>query len=73
MRPSFLSALWIVAGVGTLAAAVALVVGLMAEWAAISGALDNGWSFDRWLLIEIGLVTSAVGLLIAATTQARRT
>jgi len=73
MRPSLLSALWIVAGVGTLASAIALAVGLMAEWAAISGALDDGWSFDRWLLIETGLVTTAVGLLIAATTLARRT
>jgi predicted lysophospholipase L1 biosynthesis ABC-type transport system permease subunit len=73
MRPSFMSALWIVASVGTLAAAVALLVGIVTEWAAINGALDSGWSFDRWLVIEIGLVAAVVVLLIAATRQGRRT
>ncbi|HYW24831.1 MAG TPA: hypothetical protein VE953_11755 [Terriglobales bacterium] len=71
MRPSLISALWIVAGVGTISAAVALLVGIMAEWAAISGALTSGWSFDRWLVIEIAIVAGLVVLLIAATRRAR--
>jgi len=66
-----MSALWIVAGVGTISAAVALLVGIVAEWAAISGALASGWSFDQWLVIEIALVAGAVILLIAATRRAR--
>jgi hypothetical protein len=73
MRPSFMSALWIVAGIGTIAATVALLVGLVTEWAAISGAFDSGWSVGRWLFIEIALVAGIVVLLIAATKQARRT
>jgi hypothetical protein len=72
MRPSFLSALWIVAGVGALAAAIALLVGIVAEWGAIDGALASGWSFNRWLVIEVGLAAALALLLIAATRQARR-
>jgi hypothetical protein len=72
MRPSFMSALWIVAGVGTIAAALALLVGIVTEWGAISGALGSGWSFDQWLVIEIAFVAGIVALLIAATRQARR-
>ena len=71
MRPSFVSGLWIVAGVGTIAAALALLVGIVAEWGAISGALGDGWSFDRWLAIETALAAAVVVLLIAATRQAR--
>ena len=70
MRPSFLSALWIVAGIGTLAGAIGLVVGIAAEWGAITGALADGWSFDRWLAIEVAFVAVLVLVLIAATRKA---
>jgi hypothetical protein len=62
--------MWIVAGIGTLAAAIGLLVGIVAEWGAISGALANGWSFDRWLAIEVGIVAVMVLVLIAATRKA---
>jgi hypothetical protein len=71
MRLSLMSALWIVAGVGTISAALALLVLIVAEWAAISGALGSGWSFDQWLVIEIALVAGVVVVLIGATKRAR--
>jgi predicted lysophospholipase L1 biosynthesis ABC-type transport system permease subunit len=71
MRPSLLSGLWIVAGVGTIAAAVALLVAIAAGWGAISGALDTGWSLDRWLVIEIALV-GLVALFIVMRRRALR-
>jgi hypothetical protein len=71
MRPSFLSALWIVAGVGTIATAVALLVGIAVEWGAVSGALGSGWSLDRWLAIEVAFV-ALVALFIAMRRRALR-
>lgn len=72
MRPSFMSALWIVAGVGTISGSIAVLIGLVAEWGQISGALGSGSTFDLWLVIEIALVAAVVALLIATTRQARR-
>jgi hypothetical protein len=71
MRPSLMSALWIVAGVGTVATAVALLVEIAAEWGAISGALDSGWSLDRWLAIEVASV-GLVALFVAMRRRALR-
>jgi hypothetical protein len=72
MRPSFMSALWIVAGVGTIAGSIAVLIGLVTEWGQISGALGSGSRFDLWLVIEIALVAAVVVLLIATTREARR-
>ena len=62
--------MWIVAGMGTIAAAIGVLVGIVAEWGAISGALADGWSFDRWLAIEVAIVAVMVLVLIAATRKA---
>jgi len=72
MRPSLVSALWMVAGVGTIAAAIALLVGIVAEWGAITGALASGSAFDLWLLIEVAFVAVLVALLIGTTRRVRR-
>ena len=72
MRPSLMSALWLVAGVGTIAAAIALLVGIVAEWGAITGALASGSAFDLWLLVEVAFVATLVALLLGTTRQARR-
>jgi hypothetical protein len=66
------SAMWIVAGVSTLAAAVGLLVGLVAEWGLIGGAVASGRSFDLWLVIEVALVAAVAVLLIAAIRQPRQ-
>jgi len=71
MRPSLVAALWMVAGVGTIAAAIALLVGLVAEWGAITGALASGSAFDLWLVIEVAFVVTLVALLVGRTGQAR--
>jgi hypothetical protein len=71
MRPSFMSALWIVAGVGAVATTVALLVWIAVEWGAISGALSSGWSLDRWLAIEVAFV-GLVALFIAMRRRALR-
>jgi len=71
MRPSLISALWIVAGVGTVATAVALLVAIAVEWGAISGALRSGWSLDWWLAIEVAFV-GLVALFIALRRRALR-
>jgi len=70
MRPSLLEALWIVAGIGTVAAAVALLVWIVVEVGAVSGALGSGRSYDLWLAIEIALATAVVVLLIGMTKMA---
>lgn len=72
MRPSLLSALWIVAGLFALAAAIGLLVGLVTEWGVIRGAVASGGSFDLWLVIEIALAAAVAVLLIAATRQPRQ-
>jgi hypothetical protein len=72
MRPSFMSALWIVAGVGTIAGSIAVLIGLVTEWGQISGALASGSTFDLWLVIQIALVAAVAVLLIATTREARR-
>jgi len=64
-----MSALWIVVGVGTVATALALLVEIAVEWGAISGALQSGWSLDRWLAIEVALV-GLVALFIAMRKRA---
>ena len=71
MRPSFMSALWIVAGVGTVATTLALLVGIAVEWGAVSGALHSGWSLDRWLAIEVAIV-GLIALFIAMRRRALR-
>jgi hypothetical protein len=71
MRPSFMSALWMVAGVGTVATALALLVGIAVEWGAVNGALHSGWSLDRWLAIEAAFV-GIVALFIAMRRRALR-
>jgi len=71
MRPSFMSALWIVAGIGTIATAIALLVGIVVEWGAVNGALQSGWTFDRWLAIEVAFV-GLVALFIAMRRRALR-
>ena len=63
--------MWIVVGVGTVATAFALLVGIAVEWGAISGALHNGWSLDRWLAIEVAFV-GLVALFIAMRRRALR-
>jgi hypothetical protein len=72
MRPSLMSALWIVAGVGTIAGSIAVLIGLVTEWGLITGALGSGSRFDLWLVIEIALVAAVAVLLIATTREARR-
>src|SRR5215472_8260435 len=64
MRPSFMSALWIVAGLGTVATTVALLVGIAVEWGVVSRALSSGWSLGWWLAIEVAFV-SLVALFVA--------
>ena len=58
------------AGIGTVAAAVALLVGIVAEWGAVSGALGSGRSYGLWLVFEIALAAAVVALLIATTKKA---
>jgi hypothetical protein len=70
MRPSLLKALWMLAGIGAAAAAVALLVGVVTEWGAVSGALEGGRSYDLWLVIEIALAAALVALVIATTKKA---
>ncbi len=72
MRPSLLSAIWIVLGVCTVATSVGLVVGLTAEWGIVSGAMRDGNSFDLVLVIEAALVAAIIALLAGSITQARR-
>jgi hypothetical protein len=71
MRPSLLSALWIVAGIGAIATAIAALVGIAVEWGALSGALRSGWSLDRWLAIEVAFV-GVVALFIVMRRRALR-
>ena len=63
--------MWIVAGICTLAAALGLLVGLVAEWGVISGAVASGRSFDLWLVIECALVAGVAVLLLAAIRKPR--
>ena len=70
MRPSLLSALWIVLGVCVVAASVGLLVGLVAEWSVIAGAVKGG-SFDMVLVIEAAIVAAIVFLLVGATRRAK--
>ena len=72
MRPSLGSGLWIVAGIGTIATCIALLVGLIAEFGVVSGSLGSGHSFDMVLVIEVALVAAIVFILFGATRQARR-
>jgi hypothetical protein len=72
MRPSLGSGLWIVAGIGTIATCIALLVGLITELGVVSGGIASGRSFDMVLVIEIALVAAIVLILIGATRQARR-
>ena len=58
------------AGIGTVAAAVALLVWIVVEVGAVSGALGSGRSYDLWLAIEIALATAVVVLLIGMTKMA---
>jgi len=71
MRPSFRSAIWIVAGLCTVAAAMGLLVGLLAEWGLIAGALSSGQRLDLVLVIEGALVALVVVMLIGATRRPR--
>ena len=58
-------------GICTVAAAVGLFTGLVAEWSVITGALRSGDSFDLVLVIEMALVALVVALLVGATRQPR--
>lgn len=71
MAPSMRSALWIVGGIFTVAAAVGLLVGMTAEWGVITGAMGSGQSFDLVLVIEAVLVLLVVVLLMGTMRQPR--
>jgi len=66
-----MSALWIVAGLGTVATTVALLVGIAVEWGVVSRALSSGWSLGWWLAIEVAFV-SLVALFVAMRRRALR-
>jgi hypothetical protein len=72
MRPSLVSALWIVFGVCMIAGSIGLLVGLSAEVGVISGAMRSGNSFDMVLVIEMAVVAAVVALLYGSIRQARR-
>ena len=71
MRPSLRSALWIVVGICTVAGAIGVLVGLVAEWSIIAGALQSGQTFDFVLVVEAALVLLVVMLLVGVTRQRR--
>ena len=71
MRPSLGSAVWIVVGLCTVAAAMGLLVGLLAEWGLIAGALSSGQRLDLVLIIESALVALVIVMLIGATRRPR--
>ena len=71
MRPSLISALAIVVGICTIAAAVGLVVGFTAELGVISGALRSGDTFDLVLIVEAAIVLAIVAVLFGSTKQRR--
>src|SRR2546430_8525041 len=67
MRRSLISALAIVVGICTIAAAVGLVVGFTAELGVISGALRSGDTFDLVLIVEAAIVLAIVAVLFRST------
>jgi hypothetical protein len=68
MRPSLLSAFRLVIGLCCAAAGLGLVMGVVAEWGVVAGALDTGTAiFVLVVLGEAVAVLLLTGLLVGST------
>jgi hypothetical protein len=66
MRPSILSAMRIIFGMGAAAVTIAVVVGLTVEWGIVSGVLRNAQWFDMVLVVEAAGLALVAALLAGA-------